>query len=163
MVAGAWSWSALVVVSLLLEPAAIGRAELKQSGGTAPDVCTLLPAEEAKRILGWIAVRTRSSRPEAGAMECSYSGAGGIAIVVGAGTPKPKWDTFMKDLAEAGATLEPVSGVGDGANFWDAERLYAHTGNYQIAVTITPIPGEAEAKVRANAIAMAKALIAKLR
>jgi hypothetical protein len=68
----------------------------------------------------------------------------------------------MKDLKEAGATLEPAAGVGDGAFFWDAHRLYAHTANYQIAISTTPSIGDDLAKIRANAIALAKAIIGKL-
>jgi hypothetical protein len=83
--------------------------------------------------------------------------------MVGTGTPKAKWDTFMKELRESGASLEPAAGVGDGAFFWDAHRLYAHAGNYQIAVSTSPSPGDDPAKIRANSIALAKALIAKLK
>ena len=73
------------------------------------------------------------------------------------------WDTFMKELRESGASLEPAAGVGDGAFFWDAHRLYAHTGNYQIAVSTSPSSGDDPAKIRASSIALAKALIAKLK
>jgi hypothetical protein len=69
----------------------------------------------------------------------------------------------MKELKESGASLEPAAGVGDGAFFWDEHRLYAHTANYQIAVSTTPSPGDDPAKIRANAIALAKAIIAKLK
>ena len=75
--------------------------------------------------------------------------------------PKPKWDAWMKELRDAGAKLEPVAGVGDGANFWD-DRLYAHTGNYEVSVN-SSLDGVQQAKTRANAIALAKAMIPKLK
>ena len=83
--------------------------------------------------------------------------------MVGTGTPRATWDTFMKELKESGASLEPAAGVGDGAFFWDAHRLYAHTGNYQIGVSTSPSPGDYPAKIRARSITLAKALVAKLK
>jgi hypothetical protein len=135
-----------------------------QGAGSGIDVCALLPREEAGKILG-ATVRARPVTRADGAAECRYAGAmpGTVTVMVGAGTPKPAWDTFMKELKESGASLEPAPGVGDGAFFWDAHRLYAHTATYQIAVSTNPAPGEDLAKVRANAIALANAIVAKLK
>jgi hypothetical protein len=135
-----------------------------QSGGDGIDVCALLPREEAGKILGY-AVRARLAKRSDGPTECRYAGgmAGTVTVMVGTGTPKAKWDTFMNELKESGASLEPAAGVGDGAFFWDAHRLYAHTGNYQIAVSTSPSPGDDPAKIRASSTALAKALIAKLK
>ena len=82
--------------------------------------------------------------------------------MVGTGTPKPKWDALMKELSASGAKLEAVAGVGDGAHFWD-NRLYAHIGSYEVTVNTSPTPGMDPAKTRADAIALAKAVIAKLK
>jgi hypothetical protein len=135
-----------------------------QGGGGAIDVCALLPRDEAGKILGYT-VRARPAKRSDGATECRYASgvAGTVTVMVGTGTPKVKWDAFMKELKEAGASLEPAAGVGDGAFFWDAHRLYAHTANYEITVSTNPSPGDDLAKVRANAIALAKAIIAKLK
>ena len=135
-----------------------------QTGGDGIDVCALLPREEAGKILGY-AVRARPAKRPDGPTECRYAGgvAGTVTVMVGTGTPKATWDSFMKDLRESGASLEPAAGVGDGAFFWDAHRLYAHAGNYQIAVSTSPSPGDDPAKIRANSIALARALIAKLK
>ena len=135
-----------------------------QSGGDAIDVCALLPGEEASKILGYT-VRARPAQRSDGATECRYAGgtAGTVTVIVGTGTPKAKWDTFMKELRESGASLEPAAGVGAGAFFWDAHRLYVQTGNSQIAVSTSPSPGDDPAKIRASSIALAKALIAKLK
>jgi hypothetical protein len=135
-----------------------------QSGGDGIDVCALLPREEASKILGYT-VRARPAQRSDGATECRYAGgtAGTVTVMVGTGTPKAKWDTFMKELRESGASLEPAAGVGDGAFFWDAHRLYVQAGNSQIAVSTSPSPGDDPAKIRASSIALAKALIAKLK
>jgi hypothetical protein len=137
---------------------------VSQGGGGAIDVCALVPREEAGKILGYT-VRARPVKRSDGATECRYAGGmpGTVTLMVGTGTPKPKWDAFMKGLKESGASLEPADGVGDGAFFWDAHRLYAHTATYEITVSTTPAPGDDLAKVRANAIALAKAIIAKLK
>ena len=135
-----------------------------QGGGGAIDVCALLPREEAGKILGYT-VRARLNKRSDGATECAYAGgmAGTVTLMVGTGTPKAQWDTFMKELKEAGASLEPAPGVGDGAFFWDAHRLYAHTANYQITVSTSPSPGDDLAKIRASSIGLAKAIISKLK
>ena len=135
-----------------------------QGGGGAIDVCALLPREEAGKILGYT-VRARPAKRSDGPTECRYAGAmpGTVTVMVGTGTPKAKWDAFMKELKESGASLEPAAGVGDGAFFWDAHRLYAHTANYEITVSTSPSPGDDLSKVRANSIALAKAIIAKLK
>ena len=92
-----------------------------QSGADGSDVCALLPREEAGKILGY-AVRARLAKRSDGATECRYAGgmAGTVTVMVGTGTSKANWDTFMKELRESGASLEPAAGVGDGAFFWDA-------------------------------------------
>ena len=113
-----------------------------QGGGGAIDVCALLPREEAGKILGYT-VRARPSEPSDGATECSYAGGtqGDVTLMIGTNTPKAKWDAFMKELQEFGASLEPAAGVGDGAFFWDAHRLYAHTTNYQNRNLDDPLAG----------------------
>ena len=139
-------------------------AAMRSSQGGAIDVCALLPREEAGKILGYT-VRARLNKRSDGATECRYAGGlpGTVTVMVGTDTPKANWDSFMKELKEAGASLEPASGVGDGAFFWDAHRLYAHTANYQITVSTTPSPGDDLAKIRANSIGLAKAIISKLK
>jgi hypothetical protein len=161
---GACSSGALLALSLLLaQGTATGRVEQPQGGGTTLDVCALLPRDKAMQILGRKVLRTRPAKRPDGQTECRYSGGleGTITIVVGAGVSKTKWDAFMKELTASGAKLEPVTGVGDGANFWD-DRLYAHTGTYEVTVSTSPTPDMEQAKTRADAIALAKAVIAKL-
>ena len=157
----------LVVAAFAIAPllgATDASAQGQQAAPGAPDVCTLLPKEEASKILGRTVMRTRSAKRTEGAMECRYMAgmAGTITIVVGGGVPKAKWDAFMKELTVSGAKLEPVTGIGDGANFWDDNRLYAHVGNYEITVNSSPTPGAAAANIRADAVVLAKAIVAKL-
>ena len=155
----------VTIVALVMVIGGSGAATHSSQGGGAPiDVCALLPREEAGKILGYT-VRARPAKRSDGPTECRYAGglAGTVTVMVGTGTPKAKWDAFMKELKESGASLEPAAGIGDGAFFWDAHRLYAHTASYEITVSTTPSPGDDMAKVRANASALAKAIIAKLK
>ena len=88
-----------------------------QSGGDGIDVCALLPREEASKILGYT-VRARPAQRSDGATECRYAAAQPVPGLHGDGGhrhTKAKWDTFMKELRESGASLEPVAGVGAGA------------------------------------------------
>ena len=153
-----------IAAALVMAGGSSAATQSSQGGGGAIDVCALLPREEAGNILGYT-VRARPAKRSDGAIECSYAGsmAGNVTVMIGTGTPKAKWDTFMKELKESGASLEPAAGVGDGAFFWDAHRLYAHTVNYEITVSTSSSPGDDPAKVRANSIALAKAIIAKLK
>jgi len=157
--------SGVVAVALMLGTSAHSAAQTSQASPVTVDVCALLPRDEAMKILGRQGPgRTRGGQRSDGAAECRYTGGmhGTITIVVGAGTPKAKWDTFMKKLMASGAPLEPVVGVGDGAFFWDS-RLYAHAGSYEVTVSTSPAPGDIAAKVRADAIALGKAILTKLR
>ena len=141
-------------------------AQAQNPAGAAPDVCTLLPRDEALKLLGRKEpARTRSvKRTDGDAMECRYmiGSSGNITVMVGAGVSKPTWDENMKILRSSGAALEAASGVGDGAFFWDT-RLYAHTATYEITVSHTPTPGDVPAKIKADAITLAKAIVAKLK
>lgn len=154
----------VTMVAALVMVSGGSSAAMRSSQGEAIDVCALLPREEAGKILGYT-VRARLNKRSDGATECRYAGGmrGTVTVMVGTGTPKSKWDTFMKELKESGASLEPAPGVGDGAFFWDAHRLYAHTANYQITVSTSPSPGDDLAKIRASSIGLAKAIISKLK
>ncbi|HET9369380.1 MAG TPA: hypothetical protein VFO19_04005 [Vicinamibacterales bacterium] len=141
-------------------------ASRQQAASADIDVCVLLPRDEAMKIVGFQgAGRARSSKRSDAGMECNYNFGtrGTITIMVNRGTSKAKWDAFMKDLSAAGATLEAVPGVGDGAYFYDHDRLYAHSGNYEITISTTPSPGDDPAKMRTEKVALAKAVVAKLK
>ena len=96
-------------------------------------------------------------------MECRYTvGITSITVVVGTGVTKAAWDEAMATLRSAGASLEPARGVGDGGFFYD-ERLYTHTGTFEITITPSYVPGADVSKSRADALALANALIPKLK
>jgi hypothetical protein len=52
--------------------------------------------------------------------------------------------------------------VGDSAVFYD-RRLYTYGRKYRIVITTTPVVRPDEAQERANAVALAKGLIARLK
>jgi hypothetical protein len=156
--------SRAIVLALVISVSATTHAVSSQPAAGAVDVCALLPAAEVTKILGRKVFRGRPATRADGGTECRYTLGleGTITVMVGAGTPKAKWDAFMNELKAAGATLEPAAGVGDGGYFWDT-RLYTHVGNYQITVDNTPMPGASEQQARTDALGLAKALIAKLK
>jgi hypothetical protein len=82
--------------------------------------------------------------------------------MVGTGVPKATWDENMKVLRSNGVQLDPAPGVGDGGFFWD-DRLYTHTADYEISISSSNMVGADAAKTRANAMALAQALIPKLK
>lgn len=142
------------------------RAVDRQAAGAgAVDVCALLPRDEVSKILGRNIGRARPQTRSDGPAECRYSGGlrGTITVMVGTGTTRPKWDAFIKELKDSGAPLEPVAGVGDGAYFRDDNRFYALAGSHQVTVSTSPTPGTKGAKRRADALALAKVVIGKLK
>ena len=158
------SWRVFVSVPLMLGALGISYADHHQGDRATVDVCALVPREEVSKILGRNIGRARLEKRVDGATECRYSGGlGTITIMVGTGVPKAKWDAFMQELKTSGASLDAVGGVGDGAYFWDDNRLYAHTGNYEVTISTDPAPGAEPAKTRADAVAVAKAVVAKLK
>jgi hypothetical protein len=152
---------------LVVAMSVIGRPAAAAGGSQEPalDICALLPSDEAMKIVGGQgAGRARSVKRSDAGMECRYNlGISTFTIMVNGGTSKAKWDDFMKELKSAGASMEAVSGVGDGAYFFDDHRLYAHSGNYELTVSTTPSPGDMPEKLRADKVALAKAVVAKLK
>jgi hypothetical protein len=139
-------------------------ADQAQGAAGPVDVCALLPREEVAKILGRN-VRSRPGKRADGPTECRYSGGmqGTVTAMVGPGVTKAKWDDAMKILKQSGASLDPVPGVGDGAYFWNDNRLYVHTGNYEVTISTSPSPGDVGTKLRGDAVALAKAVVAKLK
>lgn len=133
-----------------------------QKPGASVDVCAVFPEQEVSKAIGATVRRPRLSKVTATAMECRYSlTVGTLTVTVGTGITKPSWDASMKILSTNGVTLVPASGIGDGAFYWD-DRLYAHFANYEITISTSGGLGSDEAKRRADAAALAKALISKL-
>jgi hypothetical protein len=138
-------------------------AEASQAQAGSVDVCAALPREEAMKILGSKMLRARS-RKLGEADECVYSDSvlGTITVLVQAGTSRKEFDEEIKSLREFGANIVSASGVGDTAVFYDT-RLYTYARKYRIVITTTPVVRPDEAKERANAVALAKGLLARLK
>ena len=153
-----------ISASLMIGVGASTQAVAAQASAPAADVCALLPAAEATTVLGRKVARARPATRAEGGSECRYTLGleGTITIIVNAGTPKNKWDAFMNELKASGATLEPAAGVGDGGFFWDT-RLYTHVADYEIAINTSPMPGASPQKIRQDALALAKAVVGKLK
>jgi hypothetical protein len=85
-----------------------------------------------------------------------------VAVAPKGATSRKAFDQEIKTLGEFGARLAPAAGVGDTAYFYDT-RLYTYAGKYRIVITTIPVARPDEAKERGNAVALAKALIARLK
>jgi hypothetical protein len=153
----------LLTIALLPGVATSAKVEASQAGAGSVDVCAALPREEAMKILGSKMLRARPGKL-AEATECHYSDPvlGSITLLVETGISRKAFEQGMKELREVDPTLEPAGGVGDSGYFYDT-RLYTYAGKYRIVVSTTPMPGVDRAKARANAVALAKALIARLK
>jgi hypothetical protein len=155
----------LVAAVPLLAGSHAADARVHQQGAKAAvDVCALFPKEEASKVLGRTVSRSARGTLTGADPECRYFVAmeGTITISVAAGMPKSQWDGLIKDLTAAGAQLKPTAGVGDGAYFLDNHRIYAHSGSHAVTVSKSSQPGDDPAKVRADGVALANAVIAKL-
>ena len=141
----------------------VGAASI--ASGQQIDVCALLPKDEVAKITARTDLgRVRSEQLPEGAVGCRYAGRvqGGITITVAPNATRGDFDAYKKLLTDAGTPPESLNGVGDVAYFSDASRVYALSGKYGVTVAISPTPG-AEAKIRTDAIALAQAVIAKLK
>lgn len=148
---------------LLLAGVTSRRVEASQTKPGGVDVCAALPREEAMKILGSKMLRARPGTLAEGT-ECTYSDPvlGTISVLVETNISRKSFDEGMKTLREFDASVVPAGGVGDTAYFYDT-RLYTYAGKYRIVITTTPVVRPDEAKERANAVALAKALIARLK
>ena len=154
---------ALCTFLLLASGVTARRVEASPAQAGSVDVCAALPREEAMKILGSKMLRARPAKLGE-ADECRYADSilGTIAVLVQTGTSRKAFDEEIKTLGEFGATLAPAAGVGDTAYFYDT-RLYAYPGKYRIVITTTPVARPDEVKEQGNAVALAKALIARLK
>jgi len=133
-----------IVLLVALAGPPVPSADAGQSPAAGIKVCGLLPAAQVKQLIGGDAMFDRFP-PEEEAMgnfgsSCNYAGA--MVQVM-------SFTQASIDAARKRGRLEPVTGVGDEAYFYDNRGQYAE--------------GQTSATVRPGAVALANALVAKLR
>jgi hypothetical protein len=137
-----------------------------QSGaGSAPDACTVLSRDEVMTLLGRKDLgRPRQQTGPDGDSTCRYPGRfqGSVAVALGT-MSNAEFEAFRKSLVDEGKKPESVTGLGDGAFFWDESWLYALSGRTAVKVSISPTPGAQPAKTRADLLALARAIVARLK
>ena len=153
----------------------VGAAPLPQSGGAAGKpkplgACSLLPKAEVKKVAAvndqfFDMVPPREEPLPGGGSACSYSG---IHIQLDPFTPG-RLEELRK---EKGTQWTAIADVGDAAYFYDNNRsttaryaeLYARVGPRVVTIQMSVRPSTASAEtVRPAAVALAKALVARLR
>lgn len=72
------------------------------------------------------------------------------------------FDEFKKTLADNGAVLENVSGVGDASYYWD-NRIYVRTGDNGVTVWLGMSVDGVDQKQRQMVLSVAKAAVNRLR
>jgi hypothetical protein len=130
------------------------------AGSSAIKACSLVPKEEVKKHLPWIAVLDQFPIEEEpvgpSGSSCNYPSVFIQVMPFSQGTI---------DAARKKGGLETISGVGDEAYFYNnANRyaeLYVKTGKHMLTLQAN-WDGKSEA-VRAGTLNLAKALVAKLR
>jgi hypothetical protein len=159
--------SALLIVAtgltaiLIAATAEILQAAVAEKPPVA-NACSLLSTEELGRLLDSPIRRPRPGTAEKGT-NCRFSvgGADTLNISLWPATSKD-FDEFKKTLADNGASLENVSGVGDAGYYWD-NRIYVRTGDNGITVWLGTPVSDVDQKRRQMVLSVAKAAVNRLR
>jgi hypothetical protein len=149
----------LVLVVILM----FGRAAVAAGVLQAPalDACTVLTLQELSSAAGVAVQRPRPDSAPEGDSVCRFrAGTDTLTLAIGADN-RANFDELRKLLVDQGNSVEPVSGVGTAAYFWD-NRIYVLAGTRSFSVQV----GEAapvSAKHRQMAQAVARLVAAKVR
>ena len=147
-----------LLITITAEPLHAAAAE----NTSALNACSLLSTEELGRLLDSPIRRPRPGTAEKGtACRFAVGGTDSLNISLWPTTPKD-FDEFKKMLADNGASLENVSGVGDAGYYWD-NRIYARTGNNGVTVWLGSPAEGVDQKQRQMVLSVAKAAVNRLR
>jgi hypothetical protein len=153
--------SCLAVASVVISA---GSLFAQPRSGSSPDACTVLSRDELVKAVGRSDFgRARPDTGPNGESSCRYSSSRGSVTIGLAAQSRASFDEFKKLLVDQGKKPESVSGVGDTAYFWDDNSLYALAGPIGIKVFISTLPNADPAKTRADILALARAVVAKLK
>jgi hypothetical protein len=148
----------MVVVVLVFGRPAVAASVLQ---APALDACTVLTLQELSSAAGVTVQRPRPDSAPQGDSVCRFrAGTDTLTLAIGA-DKQANFDELRKLLIEQGNSVEPVTGVGTAAYFWD-NRIYVLAGTRSFSVQV----GEAapvSAKHQQMALAVARQLAAKLR
>jgi len=169
----------LLALALVATGAAAGASSAPQAASAAKAqaadskvrVCTLLSADEIKKIAGAHTPSGVGKRPpeeeplSSGGSVCNYGGVDvmlDVVPVAGFEANKARYGPSTK--------FEKIAGIGDAAYYMDqpgdqSSRLlgvYARAGQHVVVLTMTVVPPETAAGLKPTVIALGKAAAAKL-
>lgn len=141
--------------------------------GGAPTACSIIDAEQLKRLTGRNDVLKRGPRredppiPAEGRTACSYLG---FIFELDAPAKREWFDETRRDLTKSGSKTQPVPGVGDGAYYWwdlgpDETRsvgMALRVGTRGLLIIYMTSPDSIEL-VKPELLKVAKAIVPKLR
>ena len=129
---------------------------------TGLNACSLLSTEELNRLFNGPVRRPRAETAEKGTA-CRFAVAGTNTLNISLWPTSVKsFDEFKKTLADNGAVLENVSGVGDASYYWD-NRIYVRTGDNGVTVWLGMSIDGVDQKQRQMVLSVAKAAVNRLR
>ena len=153
----------LAVVAVIV---AVPVGMLTQPANAAENVsaCSLLTREEAKKLAPWPALFDQIKTQEdtlANGSGCAYPNVQ-IQVMSMSQDAWKRWVAAFKN-----ATLESVAGIGEEGYFRDNQQMWAEViakvGTQVVTIQLSPNAGETPQAAKPRAIALAKALAAKLR
>jgi hypothetical protein len=136
-----------------------GRASSRAQSAAVPDACTVLSLADLSAAAGVGVQRPRPDSAQNGSACRFRAGAETLNLAIGTWTAADRAE-FRTLLKEQGMTLEPVSGVGDEAFFWD-NRIYVYAGRIHFSVTVGDAGPPADTARRQIALNVAKAVAAR--
>ena len=153
----------------------LASAAWSTSGAQAPSACSLMTNAEIEKLTG----RRFYSDPEPTSLAsgagsaCTY-GTGKAQIVLFSG-PKPQelWNNYLKNFGKDKEAKHPVPAAGDGAYIMYPKPrdeyedtiglLVVHAGPHTLGISLAAAKGEPAESVQPKLVALAKAVVAKLR
>lgn len=151
-------WAAAVAAGM------VTAANTQSRPTPGPDACTVLSKDELAKIVGRADFgRARPDTGPNGESSCRYSSSRGSVTLSVSTQTRAEFEKFRKLLSDEGKKPETVEGVGDAAYFWDDDALYALSGKLAFRVFISKPPNADSAKIRADLLALARAVVAKLK
>jgi len=164
------SLTKIALALLILTGAHRAVAQKQANGINGKHACTLLTADEIKKIGGKYDVARSTEKPEESqfSSNCQHWGAFDITVHIGNQTKVMfgrERDTYAKAPAKLGYKIERISGLGDDAYYMTYNgkaEARAMVGEIELAISLSgKIPPDAEAKTLA--LNLAKTAVAKLK
>jgi len=158
-----------VIGALVVSVAAVGQAQTGRATGAAPHACSVLPANEVKRLIGLpdplnlYTTLPPEEQPVGRGSSCNYPS---VHVQI----DPFAWPTIDALRAKTPTDYEAIPGVGDAAylrankkSSVEFAELYARIGTHVLTIQLDVPEGKATAAVKPGMVALAQAYVSKLR